>query len=432
MASRSRFSGAQAASNRATTSVDRLPPYQKPSHPLNDSAQVKLGRIFSDQTTRKALQEHNTEIESKITAAAAAVNDALRSQEEYVERRRKKWERGIHVEEQEEEEQKLANLRTQVEDMTRELEENMRHAIDGEEAVQRLEDGLKWVKEQLPAAQLQSQSQAQYHAQSQFQSQSQRRRNEGYEEEEAEEEGSSPGPTAPDTERVALAGASEMLADRVQRKETEYLNFSHGARYSKNNAYIGFKKMVHDAKFGDHGPPLPHADTWFTERGSPDVGITATQNGADSDDDIVLDRANISTRCPITFLKFKEPYTSKNCPHSFEKTAVLELLRRSTLIVGGGPGQRGEKGVQCPVTGCDQTLTAKTLYADPIIIRKLQRMKQAEEQEEEDSEDEIDAQPRRQTQGSLSQGSSRSPATQKRPRSSIVLDVDEMNVDDEG
>jgi hypothetical protein len=302
------------------------------------------------------LSDHYKKAEECITQAAGSINDQLRDREERVARRRKKWEKGHRVEEQESEERGLQELQESVDQMTRRLEESMRAAIDAGEAAQRIDEVVNWVTDNAPG-QLQNQYETQMSqrpTQSQSQSRRQRGDGEGDEDEDDQEEQSSPGPTPLTQNRVALTGVGEMFSERLERKKNEYTSFSHSARYAKNNAYIGFKAMVHDAKYGDDGPPMPHADTWFTEHGSPAPGVTATQGGADDDDDIVMDRATVSTRCPLTFQQFKDPYTSKKCPHTFEKNAILEFIRRSQTRIGGNGRGQGERAIQCPVSGCDQ------------------------------------------------------------------------------
>lgn len=363
MSSRNRHSTAQPNPSRrsiaATPGSSRsafgssLPPYKKPSHPLNPTAQIKLRQIY-DHRTSLSLKDHNKQAIKCLTEAAESINDQLREREERVARRRKKWEKGERLDVKEVEERELDELQRKVDDMTRRLEESVRGVIDSGEGVQRIEDSLNWIRENAPG-----QLEQEYATQmNQRQSQSQQRQTQAdhdEDDERGEEEGPTPGPTPLSQERVTLTGASELFKDHMERKKNEYLSFSHSARYAKNNDYIGFKSMVHDAKYGDNGPPLPHSDTWFAERGAPAPGVTATQEDAEDEDDIVVDKATVSTRCPITFQQFKEPYTSKKCPHTYEKYAILEMIRRSGLTIGnGGPRGRGEKAVQCPVTGCDQ------------------------------------------------------------------------------
>jgi hypothetical protein len=347
-----------------------LPPYKKPSHPLDANAQMKLRDIYN-HAAAKSLKDHQEMAIKVITDAAGKNYDQLREREQRVVRRRKKWEKGENLEQQDEEEQGLREMQDKVEEATKKLEESMRSMIDAGEAAQRIQDTLTWLRETAPGHIRQQYETQLTQRQSQVHSQSQRRRtqrdNEDEDMDSGGEEGPTPGPTPLTQARIAINGPSDLFQDRMEKKKNEYLSFSHTARYSKNNAYIGFKSMVHDAKYGDDGPPLPHPDNWFTESGSPAPGITATEGDDDDDDDIVVDKATVSTRCPITFQRFQEPFSSKKCPHSFEKTAILDMIRRSNTRVG--IGARGEKAIQCPVSGCDQV--SIVMYCVAVVPKSL-------------------------------------------------------------
>ncbi|KAF2181059.1 hypothetical protein K469DRAFT_713930 [Zopfia rhizophila CBS 207.26] len=458
MSSRNRKSTAASTPSRPRASDQlALPPYRKPSHPFNPRAQAQLNTIYNTHSL-KGLKTHHKKAEELITEAAALINDQLRDREERVRRKRKKWERGVHTHDQEREEQGLDELKEKVQDTTRRLEEGIRGVVDGDVSAERAEESLKWVKENAQGSLAREYEMRMSQRQSQSQTQTQRRRKrrdeDGDEDMEDEEEESSPGPTPLDGERIALTGPSELFEKRILAKKSEYLSRSHGWRYSKNNAYIGFKRMLHDAQHGDNGPPLPHPDTWFTERGSPTPGVTAVQNTENSDDDLVIDKATISDRCPITLQKFKEPYTSNKCPHSYEKEAILQMIRGSGARIGGtGIRGHGERAVQCPVGGCDQMISAADLYLDAILVRKIKRMQEEErwKAEAEDSDPEDGMSSRAQyirVQNKGDQGISDDdnsmmspprrrhtesvvPATQEPPRSSIVLDLGEPSEEDE-
>lgn len=354
MASQNRHSTAQPTPSAAL----ELPPYKKPSHPLNDLAQQRLRTLNNRDITH--LKEHNQKAAKLITDAAGLINDKLRERDEDTAKRRKRWEKGIDNEDQDAEEEKLTKLQKKVDEATKQLEKSMRAVIDGGIAAQRIQESLEWLRQNAPrqlAEEYQTQMSQQ---QTERQSQSQRRRRtqdeDGDEdmdndEDDEEPEGPTPGPTPLDGSRPVLTSPTDLFTDRMTRKKNEYTSLALGTRYSSNNDYIGFRKMVHDAKYQDDRP-LPHPDTWFTETGSPAPGITNARDA--DDDDIVMDRATISTRCPLTFQQFKEPYSSGKCPHTFEKNAILEMIRRSNTRLGGGAGRGGERAVECPVTGCSQ------------------------------------------------------------------------------
>ncbi|KAH7074086.1 zinc-finger of the MIZ type in Nse subunit-domain-containing protein [Paraphoma chrysanthemicola] len=443
MSSRIRTSNARPSSSRPSAAAtpsrnvnDQLPPYKKPSHPLDLEATRQLrdiqGRNLND------VKRHNKQAQETITASAASVNDMLREHTEYLARRQKKWDAGKGLEDREDEEREMERLQAQVEEATAKLEESMRAVLDSGFAAQRIDDTLDWLRQNAPK-QLDDEYQTQISqraTQRQSQIQNQRRQDADGDEEMSDEDvedGPTPGPTPLDGTRVSLTGVSELFKDRQQRQKDAYTSLSLTARYARNNEYRDFKRIVHDAKFGDDGPVLGHEDTWFTETGSPAPGTTNTQRGdLDDDDDIIMDKATISTRCPITFQQYKEPYTSTKCPHTFEKNAILEMIRSSPNMVGGaGPGGRGVKGVSCPVAGCSQMLTQADLRSDPILIRKIKRMQQAEAaQAEESSEDEEVVRPKDHRVPNGSNSRLQVPSTQQPPQSSIVEDLGDPSDDE--
>jgi|TARA_R110002003_G_scaffold62_9_gene5623 hypothetical protein len=78
-----------------------------------------------------------------------------------------------------------------------------------------------------------------------------------------------------------------------------------------------------------------------------------------------------------------------------------------------------------------QMLTQGDLRSDPILIRKIKRMQQAEAAEAEESSDDEKQVPRRKDQefaGSSGSGL-RAPSTQHPPRSSIVEDLGDPSDD---
>ena len=139
-----------------------------------------------------------------------------------------------------------------------------------------------------------------------------------------------------------------------------------GARYASHNDYIGFKKILHDSHHpGPEAPPLPHASTWFPNSSSSSGpsqpqqrahGHGSSADAIQDDDDVELAEtsATINIKCPLTLRPMKEPVTSLKCPHSFEKAAILDMIGRSDVFVGGKGtvgrrAQGGVRGMKCPV-----------------------------------------------------------------------------------
>ena len=297
-------------------------------------------------------------------------------------------------------------LTTHVDELTQRMDESIRRIIDGQVAVVAMEHSLRTVQNRVATdvqlrATLESQSQAQAHAR-------QRRGADNDGDENNSEDHDMSDADATDN-NDSTNGKITIIPQETFRKElatsTErYNGMSLGARYSENNDYIGFRQSVHDARHGDEGPPLPHASTWFSgANGTAGAGSgkrsnqgasqqsssggrnerefnsdtassttlgkkdgTGRGNGHgrdedgndDDDDDIAIARERISTRCPLTLCDFVDPVTSRNCPHTFEKAAIMSLISSSTEPQGrgggggGGGGRNMPKQVKCPVPGC--------------------------------------------------------------------------------
>lgn len=326
-------------------SAVELPPYKKPSHPLDQEATRQLrelqGRNLVD------VKRHNNQAKDKIRIAAEGVNDMLREHSQYMARRKKKWNAGKSLDDKEEEERSMAKLQDQVNDATTKLELSMRSIIDADMATQRIDETLDWLRQNAPR-QLEDEyntQMTQRATQRQSQMESQPRQNgDGDDNASAAEEldVQTPGPTPLDGSRVSLTGISELFTTRQQQQKDIYTSTSLTARYARNNDYRDFKRIVHDAKHGEEGPALAHEDHWFSEEGSPAHGVTNTQRDFEDDDDIVMSKATFSTKCPLTLRQLNDPITSTKCPHSYEKATMLEYIRVNRA------------GVTCPVTGCDQ------------------------------------------------------------------------------
>ena len=112
---------------------------------------------------------------------------------------------------------------------------------------------------------------------------------------------------------------------------------------------------------------MPHARTWFGDDGHPAKVVSTSRrrtnipDDENSDDDIVVSRATINLKCPLTLQYFEEPFTSKTCRHTFEKSAFLEYFNMNAkyhnqiLDRRGRPvGPQGEKEAECPQAGCQK------------------------------------------------------------------------------
>jgi len=120
--------------------------------------------------------------------------------------------------------------------------------------------------------------------------------------------------------------------------------YNYHTRY-ENNDYKGFKQTVHDAQNqGENAPPLPKATQWFTNN--------SDDEDENEDDDIIIAGASTNLNCPITLQTFEVPYSSKACKHTFEKSAIVEMIDTTGTIFQDPKSGKREKQLACPTTGC--------------------------------------------------------------------------------
>ncbi|KAF4970448.1 hypothetical protein FSARC_2525 [Fusarium sarcochroum] len=335
-----------ASSNTSTA----LPEYEPPACPLTDVARRSLNDLSNTRTTA-VYQQQLDESVRLLGFSVSDLHERLRTQRETLAgQQARREEKGTDKSTEEERlEAHLSGFEERVNTLTDSSEKAIRALIDRRAE---LEDEGAILTDVYGAATAEAQQQRQE------------------EEQEAEEDG----------ERPPLAASSVIknFKDLRAQKESEYTNLSAHQRYALNNDYAGFKKLWHDAMAGEEGPPLPDASRWFNPDGKPVMSGTAAGQGAaddDEDDDIAVAREVISINCPLTLQPMKDPYTNRNCKHTFEKAALLEYLP-----------MRGES--QCPQAGCSQTFSRvrfdHDFYQDQAMMRRIKRVRQAQEQHDMD------------------------------------------------
>ncbi len=206
----------------------------------------------------------------------------------------------------------------------------------------------------------------------------------------------------PDADEVDILSPTELLKQATDEYIQKYGSRSMTNRYSKNKHYEDFKKILHETTNGDT-VPLPPTSEWFTADGAPRLrGLDAADTPAqaeESDEDLQITGGVTSLKCPLTLQTFKHPYSNHVCSHTFEKSAILEMMATATVFYDN-PQQRGRargpgvKKLKCPTPGCDKMLEEKGFYDDEIKARMVKRelAKEARERERElqDSESEED------------------------------------------
>lgn len=307
-----------------------LPPYEPPSCPLNDAGRRALADLGNSRDTKKYETHVNRSVDL-LRSSVGGINDRAQMRRSHAQRLADKAQEagtaGDRAEELAQLEALAARIGDEVDGLTERSEAAMRSVIDLKAA---LEDE-RAVVQALAAQVLEHQEIAA--------AQHRPRQEEGPAGEGEDEEMTDVIPPLP---------ILDLLKTGREAKADEYSNLGMYEKYAIQNDYILFKKTWHDAVHPDDDVPLPDASTWFGKEGK-SVGTEkkrrgrrATQADDDDDDEIMVEREVISYKCPITLATFKEPYSSKLCKHTFEKSAILGMIRQ-----GGGE-------VQCPQTGCSQ------------------------------------------------------------------------------
>ncbi|KAI9926851.1 hypothetical protein ASPWEDRAFT_46083 [Aspergillus wentii DTO 134E9] len=404
------------------------PAYEPPIAPLNTTGQQALAALLQTNSLRH-LKTHLQHAGEKLTDSAGEVNERLtEARGRYEKEKRKKRAREndhenhgegdsrsptVAPDNANEELARLTRTEGKVKDVTALLEEKMRGIVDAEVKV----DGLTGVLVELGREA--EQASVSGNRPSQRRRRGMRRVNEDGEEDDDEEEEDEDYEATPEREaRAREIAPSRRLDEKLKDDFANWENLSLTQRYSTHNSYIGFYRIVHDAKHpGEDIPPLPHASTWFNHMEDPTStsSTTTTSNRpnrrtrrdpspADSDE-IAIERERISLKCPLTLLNYRDPVTSTKCPHSFEREAIFGMIAQSPSTIPDPAGGRNRrvKTVKCPV--CSVVLTAEDLRGDPVLLRRVRRAEAAERQEEEEDDDEDGSQDRpRRTKGSRKSG----------------------------
>ncbi|KAK5113261.1 hypothetical protein LTR62_003598 [Meristemomyces frigidus] len=367
------------ASGRSTSS--NLPDYESPSFPLNAAAQRALTDILR-QSNLTSLVSHINSAQGDLADTAADINERVALKQDASRKRSRRSDVNDGDDDGDEDDEisrGLNELQDSVARMTQRMEESMRKMIDGKH-------GYDHIKENITAVATDARANATTQASTQGRTQRRTRANEDEgEEEEDEEQMQDFDPTDPTAGTQGQIAPVKLFRTKMEDSRTLYQSHSLAERYSKDENYIKFKQLVHDAQQSD--TDLPHPRTWFTEEGDvPGPGVmTGNGDGGDyGDDDIAIARTTISTKCPLTLQEFRDPLSSKKCNHNFEADAFKSLLRSATRRV------RRKPVVQCPCASCQQELGMDDLHRDPVIIRKIKRIQRAREIRAEEDDEEGD------------------------------------------
>lgn len=385
-----------------------LPDHEQPIFPMNQAAQQALLDLARKHKL-DGLEKGLGDAIAMVTNSAGDINDRMTEKRQRMSKRASKErttdppgaDDGEEAEggsvDDEDLERDLEQLKEKVESMTQRMDESLRKLIDGQEGVMGLGATLGSVA-----------NDARANASTQVSTQPGRsqprttRQGAGLDEEEDEEEEQYPEitPTDPAASTQTHPGPSRVFTSKLGEWKTRYQNQPLSDRYGGNNHYRNFRGVVHNAQYPDEDVALAPPADWFNQGQAPKPGVTARQqdHGAESeeDDDIQISKATTSTKCPITLQGFKEPLTSKKCPHTFEASAIHEMISKSTNRINQQQGARGmvggDKAVRCPVQSCESRLTMADLHKDLVIDRRIKRLQHARALQDQDMQDQDESQ----------------------------------------
>jgi E3 SUMO-protein ligase NSE2 len=339
--------------NRSSNVASRrleLPTYEPPTKPLTEKARLNLLRVVNNNANRK-LQEQYKKAGECITISAGEINDVLIEKERRVKRKQDKRSDGAQNEEDQEAMKSFEEMQEMVD----------RTTIRMEEAIRKLIDGGQYVADMISTLDAMRQEQIALQPSLSMSSQGMRTR-----QQDTSSDDEDPDPTIPvsTAHSSQISGASDSFQRSFNEAQDRYMNSSAAERYSRHNDYIGFRRAVHDAHFGDAEQEyeLPRQSEWFTSDNDPAPGITLREarqlaEGMTVGVELAVVKSKMEMTCPLTLKEFEDPVTSTKCPHSFERTAIMELINSSTARAGGSNrrGARdGRKVVHCPSRGCDK------------------------------------------------------------------------------
>ncbi|KAH8601165.1 zinc-finger of the MIZ type in Nse subunit-domain-containing protein [Bisporella sp. PMI_857] len=372
LVNRSQVSGSSSAAaarrqREEEPEVLELPPYEPPSCILSVKARQELNRLRDDDEEMRKYQQQLDYSKKILPKAVAHINDKAQKRKELNEkvvakRRKEGKDENSRTEEEISAENFAKQLIKQSKDLTEKCEKALREVIDHDDErsmYTHIMDGVTQGIDAVPAPLL-------------------------------DDLGDEP--------MEEIPSAVELLEKSREDYLQTYQSRSMLQRYADNNsAYNDFKVMLHDAIYGD-SIPLPKATTWFVND-QPTIFYgsgrkSSDKNGDDQeeddeDEDIVIEGSKTDYKCPLTLQVFKEPYTSKICRHTFEKQAIMDMIKASDKFIWQ------MKFVECPYVGCGKNVTLKDLCDDELMRRKIKRfLQQAARDEEDDEEGEEEQWPR--------------------------------------
>ena len=357
--------------------------------PLNDHAISSLKELAKDRSRTIKLAKYLKDASEQLAQTVDQLNEAGYYRRIKYERQRKRrdgQEDGDNAADQEHEQ-----FQKKVESLTNKMDMSIRAIVDDQVWLEDLPDVIKETVNK--AGQSSTQTQQSSFDPTPMRSGRRTIADEDEDEEEEEDENnriletqSAPHPS--DAPHILLAAA-------LQKQNKTWSTKTPTEKYAHHNFYTGFKRLLYDALHpGEEQPPMPDPGLWFAaEEGREVISSQRHRSGGSDSEGSDFEIASETTRikCPITLLPFQDPVTSRKCKHSYEKEAILNMLRASKdhvpldqeqLVELSQISHRGERArrekemqvrmVKCPE--CNVPLTEGDLEPNLPLKRRVQRL----------------------------------------------------------
>jgi hypothetical protein len=313
-----------------------LPNYDVPQYPISLASQRKLD-VLAQKYKRRNLADKHAKALKQLGECIHDLQQELGNMEDVVEKQKRKDEKGVEDANVELWQDKLNAFKPKHHNLAKRLEKSARTCVD----LTQRHDAVVRAAEQSAHAAAVSQTQRPRAA---------RNTQDG---DMSSFEPTLPGATGEagegDTTMAEVESTLETFKKRRRDQVEAWTSLSLLARYGQHRGYVDFREQEHEGYYGDE-QDAPPSTQWFAEE-EPAPGTTTQGAAEESDDDIQVARSKISTKCPLTLKEFEDPVMSTACRHTFEKSAIYELL-----------GRRPQ--TQCPVGGCPNVQASLSLLSN--------------------------------------------------------------------
>ncbi|KEF52516.1 uncharacterized protein A1O9_11358 [Exophiala aquamarina CBS 119918] len=378
--------------------------------PLSATAQTALSQLFQTHAKSTKLSDNLTLAIEQITQTTGDLNDV--AYEKRIRYDKASSRRRANEEDSDQEERDVhTSFQSKVQELTKKMDLSIRSVIDDQIWLEDFPDAAKTViaASEEPSSQHREQDnqsptpiQPTQHTQA---GQGEDRSRMGNSDGDPEHNAIDSLDTSHSNQRVT---PHVVLQSRLQDQSRDWQSKSLTERYASNNEYRGWKRIWYDANNpGESAPPMPDGSLWFAAEEGREFEIASQRaphagEDGDSDSDLEIAAEKVRLKCPITLLPYQNPVTSANCNHSYERDAILDMLRTSSDHVPFNTEQlaeinqlrkqrekdrkrqelaaQQEKQVKCPE--CSVPLRKGDLKPNPALQRRVQRHLAAKERAE--------------------------------------------------